>query len=150
MVGSNHLKQELFAHSHGLDNIQWASFISDLHSKLKKISGSLQALQLVLLAMFGAVYEPLAPCMMVYYWVFMFFIWQLVCKFGIVERNFLWISCHCLCFCTLPKFCLSFFLLWVPLLVSVFGIYCSSNGLKISTLSSDLILWETKLFSWLR
>ena len=41
---------------------------------------------------------------------FRFWKWQLVCKFGIVEGNFLSISCLCSCFCTLPNFCLLFFL----------------------------------------
>ena len=40
---------------------------------------------------------------------FMFLKWQLVCKFGRVERNFLWISCIFSCFCTLLKYCLLYF-----------------------------------------
>ena len=41
---------------------------------------------------------------------FMFVKWQFVCKFGIVEKDFLLISCLHSCFCTAPKFCLLFFL----------------------------------------
>ena len=42
--------------------------------------------------------------------MFMFLKWPLVCNFGIVEITFLLTSCLYSCFCTLPKFCLLFFL----------------------------------------
>ena len=56
-----------------------------------------QAQQLVPLVAFRAVDEPLASCMMVHFLVYIFKR-HLVCKFGIVERNFLPLSCLSCCF----------------------------------------------------
>ena len=55
---------------------------------------------------------------------FMFSKWQLLCKFGIMERNFLYISCFCSCFSPLPTLCplfSSLFLLWNTFLFWIFG-----------------------------
>ena len=56
----------------GLDNTEWASFISYLHTKLRIISREIQGFATGLLAGFVAVDEPLAPCMMVHCRVFGF------------------------------------------------------------------------------
>ena len=65
------------AHGHsflnnGLDSIQWASFISDLHTKLSIINMRIPDFATVSFASFVAVDEPLATCMMVHFWVCFF------------------------------------------------------------------------------
>ena len=55
--------------NHRLDDIQWASFIPDLQVKLNINSKKIPGLQLVLLVAFEVVDEPLASCMMVYFWI---------------------------------------------------------------------------------
>ena len=78
------------------DWIQWHPFTSDLHTKLRIISGVFQALQLVFL-------RHLMNHSSSIWWsifTFMFLKWKLGCKFGMVEINFLSISCFCSSFCT--------------------------------------------------
>ena len=53
--------------------------------------------------MFGAVYQPLASCMVVQFHVYVSW-WQLECTSDIVERNFLLISCLYSCFYAQPIF----------------------------------------------
>ena len=59
--------------------------------------------------------EPLVSCMVIYFYVYVLE-WQLVCKFGTVERNVLLISCFysCLFYITyvLSMFLSYFFLFW--------------------------------------
>ena len=51
--------------------------------------------------------EQLASDVMVHFLI-KGFQWQMVCKFGIVERNFVLISCLYSCFYKLPRVCLLF------------------------------------------
>ena len=51
----------------GLNMFPLDSFMSCLHSLLGYSTGEFQALQLIVLAAFGAVDQPLAPCMLVHF-----------------------------------------------------------------------------------
>ena len=79
--------------------------------------------------------------------------WQLICKFGVVERNLLLISCLYSCLCMLPKFWLLFFingfLFWNNLfiLITLYSHRCSIDSFLLwKTLNTDLmpsqLLWE--------
>ena len=57
-----------FALNIGLNMFPLRSFMSCLHSLLGYSTWEFQVLQLIVLAAFGAVDEPLAPCMLVHFW----------------------------------------------------------------------------------
>ena len=66
------------------------------------ITEEIQSLQLVLLAVFGTVDESLGSCVMLHFEVCVLK-WQLVCKFGIMERILIWIY-HLFVFVHYPSF----------------------------------------------
>ena len=88
-------RRRIFFFNNGLDNSEWASFISNLHDKS---AGEFHNSKLFLLAAFGATEEPLVSCMMVH---FCFQILQFVFNFEKVDRILvicmLSISCLSLC-----------------------------------------------------
>ena len=99
-----------------MDNIQGASFISDLHTKLSIISRSPSCFTIISLC---GVWRPwmnhLPPAWRSTF-KFMFLKWQLACKFGIVKRNFPSISCLC----------------WIPVTAGNEGL--ERHGLTVSRL----------------
>ena len=56
-----------FSWTIGLNTFPLDFFMSCLHSLLGYSTGEFQALQLIVLAAFGAVDKPLAPCMLVHF-----------------------------------------------------------------------------------
>ena len=93
-----------------------------------------------LLVTFGTVDEPLASCMMVHFWGVWVLKWQSVCKFGIVERVYLSITCLC-DFVHYPSFAGYFFFLYFSLWKGVFLHYalCTTTLHKYCL---DAFIWD--------
>ena len=75
----------LFFTNNGLAKLQWTSGISDSCTKIRVTSRSVPGLTTDSLY---AVDKALVSRMVVPFWVYVFK-WQLVCKFDVVDRNFL-------------------------------------------------------------